>query len=128
MQARRVVIAGLAVVAVALLWGVALADLSPPRLEQVGVEVSISLSDPGRSIYECTAVITDLASDRVIAEPRVLFPAGESAAIRSGTEPGLEVMITVGVDQEESNAWYSAKIYQGRTVVSSQTVEVALRG
>ena len=96
------------------------------HLEQVGVEVSIAPTDMSGIIYECTAVVTDLASERVLSSPKVLFKAGEEAQIRVGTKPGLDLHIVVSVNEEKTEAQYSASIYRGEALVSSQKVKVAL--
>ncbi len=96
------------------------------QLDQVGVEVSITATDMPGVIYECTAVVTDLASERVLSSPKVLFKAGEEAQIRVGTKPGLDLHIVVSVNEEETEAQYSASIYHGEALVSSQKVKVAL--
>lgn len=128
MRSSKLLATGLGVVAIAVAWGVAVAYPSPARLDQVGVEVSIGPSDPARSIYECTAVLTDLGTRRVLSSPKVLFRAGDDAQVRSGTQPGHEVLITVSVNAEETVARYEALIYRDGEVVSSQNVKVALAG
>ena len=102
------------------------AGSAPAPLERVGVEVAIGLADPEQAIYECTAVVTDLATNRVISAPRVLVRAGEDAKVRTGTQPGLEVLITVSVNAEQTVARYEARVTRDGEVVSSQKVRIAL--
>lgn len=99
-------------------------DVAP--LEQVGVEVKIAAADSEEAIYQCTAVVKDLASDTVLSAPRILLRAGEEAQTRTATSSGLEVHIVVSVNEAESEAKYSASIHWGEKVISSQTVHVAL--
>lgn len=95
-------------------------------LHQLDVEVSIVAHDEQDGIYECTAVLRDLESKAVVSTPKMLFKAGEEAQMRSGTSPGLDVLIVVSVNEEETEARYEASVFRGESLVSSQRVKVVL--
>lgn len=126
MSWRSKVSIGVAAVLVGVLSATTFAGSEPVQLEQVGVEVDIGVVDSPAGIYECTAVVTDLVSQKVVSAPKVRFRAGEEGQIRSGTQPGLGVHIKVSVSEDETEARYSASIYRDAEVISSQRVRVAL--
>lgn len=132
MQTRTPLLAtltGLVLIAVVATIVLAAPD-GPPRATGEGgfaLELDITPEPDEPNIYRARAEVRDLATDTVLARPQVLFPRGEAAMLRSGIQPGLEIVLEITVeDDERKRAVYAARVLRDGTVISSQRVRVTL--
>ncbi len=93
---------------------------TPPKLERIGLELDVQPAKSPANAYVATAIIRDLDSGEVVSAPRVTFPKGEEAKVRSGVEPGADILLTVLVNNEGNQAVYTCEVRRGDKVVSSQ--------
>ncbi len=91
-----------------------------------GVEVEFDVS-PNGGTYTCTAIVSDLVNDEVVAAPRVTAAIGEEAVVRSsiqGDKTNLEIVLTFLADT--TNATYMLEVTQEGNLIAKQKSSVKL--
>lgn len=95
------------------------AELAPPS-GQYGIELEVQRSEDGAT-YVCTALIRDLATDGVVAAPRIQAPMGEEVRATSGFEvEGVRYELELSVALEGDAFTYRFEAKHGGTVATAQ--------
>lgn len=120
-----------AAAAAALLAGFALA--APDRsaagpVPGYALEIKIAPKESAAGQFVCEASVTDLATGKVIAAPRLEFLQGKSSTAISDDATGTrDVQLTAGVEGNATRATYTLEVHQGETLLASQKGSIKLR-
>jgi hypothetical protein len=91
-----------------------------------GTQLEVLPADkPG--VYELRAVVTDLATGKELARPRLLTEAGKEARIEMGAEGAALLRIAVTVKADGSAATTSTEVRRKGVLEASQRTELRLR-
>jgi hypothetical protein len=122
---------GLAAAAVALASVIALAAVDregPKAPPGYALEIRIAPKESAPGQFFAEATVTDLATGKVIATPRIEFLQGKSSSTISDDETGKrDVQLTAGVEGNATRATYAVEVHQGETLLASQKGSVKLR-
>lgn len=133
MKAPRPVIA-VVLLSIAALCTVAVASRSSAALSSslpqvVLTELVIEPSAEHESAYECSATIVDARTGETVASPRVLFPSGEDATIRSGVAldgESARVDVIVSANANDRTAQVRVELARGSETTTVQQLRVRL--
>lgn len=126
MTRTRLVLAGLLLLAAAVLW-IAAAPATPPQGPAFGTDVQIAPSGKPQGGFTIRVKVTDLTSGTVVAGPSLIVPAGETGEARSDLTDQSTLTVTAKVDSAGHEATYSIAMKKGDQVLSSHTAKVSLR-
>lgn len=112
--------------------GLALPSAAPAAAEEAaraayGVEIEIAPDAEQADAYQATVVVTDLATEEVLAAPRLRFLGGPEGRgrMRSGVFGGRSVSVEVEVDEAGETAICRTEIRHGERLVSAHRVRVS---
>jgi hypothetical protein len=92
--------------------------------------ISVDVHPAGKTNqYEINATITDLATGKVLTQPKLVINAGAPGIIQVGSTglPGLvSVNLSVTVATDGATATYTSEIHSGTEVISSQKASISL--
>lgn len=87
--------------------------------------IAVSATDkPG--VYKVSAVITDLATEKVVAKPVLLTEAGKRATIEFGARLATVYKFVVTVDDKGQAATYRSELLRAGVVESGQSGTLAI--
>jgi hypothetical protein len=133
-MSRSILVSSLAVVLVAALCTAVVASgdsvPSPTSLPQIMLtDLVIEPSTQHENAYECAATLVDTRTGETLAAPRVLFPSGEDAQIRSGVALGDEkadVHIVVQANADARTASVRVELTRDSSSTTVQRLRVRL--
>lgn len=95
---------------------------APPDWSSVKPMTSIAVSATDKpGIYKVSAVITDLATEKVVAKPVLLTEAGKRATIEFGARQATVYKFVVTVDDKGQAATYRSELVRAGVVESGQS-------
>lgn len=100
----------------------------PTPSASLGIEVDVKPAEGKPGQFLLSSVVTDLESNQVIAQPRLLIGANKPARIETGAEGKWSLQINVTADGASRKAAYDATFSRGGKLVSKQRVSVNLDG
>ena len=126
MKLKTLSISSLFLFALALLMLNSLAHASTAS-STYGFEVSITPDAKIADAFQAKLTITDLASATIVAQPTVLFRAGESADTSIGeNDNGVTFHFSVSVTESGSEANYKAEALQKGAILSRSQAKISL--
>ncbi len=125
MTRTRLVLAGLFLLAAAILWTAA-APATPPHDSAFGTDVQVAPSGKPQGGFTIRVKVTDLSSGTIVAGPSLIVPAGETGEVRSDLTDQSTLTISAKVDSAGHEATYSIAMKKGGQVLSSHTAKVSL--
>ena len=100
----------------------------PTPSANLGIELDVKPAEGKPGQFFVSSVITDLETNRVIAQPRLLINASKPARIETGAEGKWSLLINVTADGGSRRAAYDATFSRDGKLVSKQRVSVNLDG
>jgi len=92
------------------------------------LEIKIAPKESAPGQFVCEASVTDLATGKVIAAPRIEFLQGKSSTSISDDATGKrDVQLTAGVEGNATRATYTVEVHEGETLLASQKGSIKLR-
>ncbi|MGE5277882.1 MAG: hypothetical protein ACM3SU_12865 [Acidobacteriota bacterium] len=92
------------------------------------LEIKIAPKESAPGQFVCEASVTDLATGKVIAAPRIEFLQGKSSTTISDDATGRrDVQLTAGVEGNATRATYALEVHEGETLLASQKGSIKLR-
>jgi hypothetical protein len=76
--------------------------------------------------YDVVATISDLGSNRVLAQPRLQVQAGSTGVIEAGDAGGITLRLEVGVDATATRATWSFELRDGGEILTEQRATLTL--
>lgn len=121
----------LAMAATAFWTGLALAapePSAPSASPGFALEIKIAPKESAPGQFLCEAIVTDLATGKVVATPRLEFLQGKSSTTISDDATGRrDVQLTAGVEGNGTRATYMLEVHQGEALLASQKGSIKLR-
>ena len=118
------------VVGAAFIWGVtpagATGDDKVAASPRLGISVSVHRSADTPGAYECSVVVTDLASGANIAAPTIIAKYGQVAEAVNSMPGGETLRALVTVDSTGTIAEYSVSLARADEVLAQHKGKVAL--
>jgi hypothetical protein len=124
MRRTRLVLAGLLLLAAAVLWTAA-APVTPPQSSAFGTDVQIAPSGKPQGGFTIRVKVTDLISG-VVAAPGLIITAGETGEAKSELPDQSTVTVSAKIDSAGHVASYSIAMKRGEQVLSRHTAKVNL--
>ena len=103
--------------------GAAVAQDEPAHSVAVwfGTEISIAPDPDGEGLWNCRALLRDLASGEVLSAPTIVFADGEKASVQSGLPLDMVWELEVEVSGDADEATWSSRVTMGDQVLSVGT-------
>jgi len=86
-----------------------------------GMEIFIAPDPDGEGLWNCEAVLKDLASGEALSAPSIVFAAGEKASVQSGLASDMIWELEVEVSGNADEATWSSRVTMGDQVLSVGT-------
>jgi hypothetical protein len=125
MRRTRLVLAGLLLLAAAVLWTAA-APATPPQGSAFGTDVQIAPSGKPQGGFTIRVKVTDLISGELVAAPGLIITAGETGEAKSELPDQSTVTVSAKIDSAGHVASYSIAMKRGEQVLSRHTAKVNL--
>jgi hypothetical protein len=125
MRRTRLVLAGLLLLAAAVLW-TAEAPATPPQGSAFGTDVQIAPSGKPQGGFTIRVKVTDLISGELVAAPGLIITAGETGEAKSELPDQSTVTVSAKIDSAGHVASYSIAMKRGEQVLSRHTAKVNL--
>jgi len=101
---------------------------APKTAPGFALEIKIAPKESAPGQFVCEASVTDLATGKVIAAPRIEFLQGKSSTAISDDATGKrDVQLTAGVEGNATRATYALEVHEGETLLASQKGSIKLR-
>jgi hypothetical protein len=101
-------------------------DVKVAASPRLGISVSVHKSAETPDAYECTVVVTDLASGAEIAAPTIIAKYGQTAEVVN-SRPGGEILrAKVTVDSEGTVAEYSVSLVRATETLTQHNGKISL--
>ena len=94
-----------------------------PRL---GISVSVHKSAETHGAYECTVLVTDLATGSEIAAPTIIAKYGQAAEVVTSMPGGETLRARVKVDSKGTVAEYSVSLARATEILTQHKGSVSL--
>ncbi len=120
----RKAISAISVLAVVLA-AVAFATTTPSGAGY-STSVEIGKSEKHPAAYAVSVRVTDLGQGQVLAAPKLVVAAGETAEAESQLDDGVSCVVSASVDSGGRSAHYSVRISRGGTLIASHEARVTL--
>ena len=91
-----------------------------------GLDVALAPSSESAGAVEFKLVVTDLASGKAVAAPRVTTPLGVEAEIANSTADGTDLRGTMKVSEDGKTATYVITMTKGTAVLAKHSGSVSL--
>lgn len=126
---KRNVLLGFCIAVILTGLGSAAPDSPAPKAGAgYAVEIKLAPKEGAPGQFFCEATVTDLASGKVIATPRLEFLQGKSSTAILDEEAGKrDVQLTAGVEGNATRAAYTLEVHLGETLLASQKGSIKLR-
>lgn len=108
----------------------AFANPTPPETpsERLGIELELAPASQDRSSFLVRSVVTDLATDRVIANPQLVIATDKPGRIEAGVDGKWMLQMQVAADAAGQRAIYEATFSREGKIISKQRVSINLKG